>query len=51
MSKATIHPPLGFSNIYHRPYAQHPAPMTISLRFDIIEPWEHCHISLMMDFC
>ena len=36
------------------PYVQHPEPMTISSteeRYSIIEPLEHCHISLMKDSC
>ena len=35
-------------------YAQHPAPMTISSaggKYGIIQPWEQCHVLLMMDSC
>ena len=41
-------------NKYALPCAQHLVPMTISpteKKYDIFEPWEHCHISLIMDFC
>ena len=34
------------------PYVEHPGPMTPTEgKYDIIEPWEHCHISSMIDFC
>ena len=36
------------------PCAQHLAPLTVSSaegKYDIIEPFEHYHISLMVDVC